>query len=59
MSHLNLVAQGQEHVEAHDEVWVTLEEHRDSANETRCVDRLALELLKFIDYKVTGCQNSH
>lgn len=42
---LNLVARRQEGVEAHDEVWMALEELGDSADHTWCINALRLELL--------------
>ena len=44
--HLDLVAGRQERVEAHDQLGVALEEHRDSGNNTGSVNRLRLEFLK-------------
>ena len=44
--HLDLVAGRQERVEAHNQLGVALEEHRDSGNNTGSVNRLRLEFLK-------------
>ena len=44
--HLDLVARGQERVEADDEVRVAFEEYRDLRDNFRGVDRLGFEILK-------------
>ena len=44
--HLNLVAGRQEGVEAHDELGMSLEEHRNAGDDTGGVNRLRLELLQ-------------
>ena len=44
--HLNLVAGRQEGVEAHDELGMSLEEHRHAGDDTGGVNRLRLELLQ-------------